>query len=248
MFFKTFKKNFFRVFIVDVIFLGFLVLLGYFARIKLKSYLTAVQSFSPALSQIQESDVNSLEQVLLQLNTQLNAAYLFLFLIIPVISFLLYVFFQSLSWNLILSSFQEHAYKKMFQGYLKNSVSFFLFHVIPFTALILFLYFYSLKGFSTSIIFVSLICLLVLFYIAFVFSLASFQHSLKKSFKEGLVFMKKVMVFPVFLVLILFSVLFLGSATLLYFRVWSLLPFLILDIVIIELLRFYLVSLFVKKV
>ena len=247
--FKTFQKNILPVLLVDILFLGIFALFGFFVRMKLKAYLLAIQSYSPALAQVQDNEVVIMEKVLGELQRTLTTTYLFAFVLIPAGIFILYVVFQGLSWSLILQSFKEKMSRKQFwKTYPKYEFKFFSLYLIPFVLLSLFFYVYVTKGFSEQMMVLSLILLCILFYFAFLFSLALFQHSWKEGFRRGFRCMKHVLLFPLFLLLLFFSVVLLATLTVVFLGVWYLIFFLILDLLIIEFLRFFFVSLLEKKV
>ncbi len=247
MFFKTFKKNLLPVLIVDILFFLCLFLFFFFSRMKLKTYLTIIQGFSPALTEISQNEIGGSEQLILNLNQAVNNAFLFAFLIIPVVFFLLYTVFQGLSWHLILKSFRENITKHNFlKGYNIYIIKFFFINLIPFALLFLFIYIYLTKGLNERTTILLLIGLILIFYLAFVQYAAFFEK--KIAFKENFILMKRFMAFPLFLFLFTFFLVFLGTLSVMLLGIWSLAVFLVLDLLLIELLRFYFIYLLEKKV
>ena len=169
MFFKTFKKNILPVFIVDILVFLCLFLFFFFSRMKLKTYLTTIQGFSPALTEISQNEIGGSDQLILNLNQAVNNAFLFAFLIIPIVFFLLYIVFQGLSWHLILKSFRENITKHNFlKGYNIYIIKFFFINLIPFALLFLFIYIYLTKGLNERTIILLLIgIILMLIYASF---------------------------------------------------------------------------------
>ncbi|MFH1332332.1 MAG: hypothetical protein ABIH63_03545 [archaeon] len=202
------KKKFVKVYVADLLFFSLLLWFLVYARNRIFSYLVVIQQFTPQLNDIYSSlnmedpaSVAQLDALLKVIEPIVTEANFFIYFVVPVMVFLIWVFFQGLSWGLL----KEDSFKKSL--YIHFYVKFALLS-IPFFVVLFFL----LRGFleltETVNLTKSVIIWIVLF-IVFYFTLISYLVMKKKKllfdiFEVGI---KRAKVFfPAFL---LFIVLFL---------------------------------------
>ncbi len=103
---KTFKEKFFQLFILQfVFFFSNFFFLTYFKN-KLSAYLVSIEQYSLQLSQFQaelaNQEVNpALETLIAEMQSSTTKAIFFGFVLVPVITLALWVFFQSKEWKLL---------------------------------------------------------------------------------------------------------------------------------------------------
>jgi hypothetical protein len=95
--FKVFKKKFFYFLLFDFLFIFLSFIFLFYIRKKLQGYLILMQQFS---SQLTTENLILLENVLPNLNTVVQRALVYIYLI-PVVIFILFCIFQSINFRLI---------------------------------------------------------------------------------------------------------------------------------------------------
>src|SRR3989344_5093405 len=124
-----FPKNFFKLLSLDVGFFVVITLLFVFFKAKINSYVSLFQDYSSVLASINpELNPVEAEQALQLVNSLANNA-LFLFILIPVILFIVYVAFQGGSFAFLLGYgmfllYLQHYWKKVMKLFKKAYVTF----------------------------------------------------------------------------------------------------------------------------
>lgn len=114
-FINFFKGKIAKVFIIDIVFFSLLLWFLAYARNRIYSYIIVIQQFAPKISDISSTlnsnnplSVPQLDALLKVLDPIISEAKFFVFIVIPVMVFLLWVFFQGLGWNFL----KQDSFKK----------------------------------------------------------------------------------------------------------------------------------------
>ena len=96
------KQKFLKTFFLDLSYFIFLLIIFILGKLKLKEILTTIQSFSPSLNSLDPNkDILQAQTLLNQINSLSNQAYLFLFIIIPLLIFIAHVSIQGYSFYIL---------------------------------------------------------------------------------------------------------------------------------------------------
>lgn len=209
------KNNFFRfwkckvlpVFLMDFLFFSFLLWFFVYARNRIFSYLVALQQFAPQISDISSSlDVNNplgisqLDALLNVVNPIISEAKFFVYLIIPLVVFVVWVFFQGVSWSVLFNdSFRKSFSLKFYSSFSLLSVPFFIF-LFYFVSRLLFSE--SLTGSILILYLVGLLLLLYLTITSYLMGVFSFSGFYKLILKKCCVLFPLFLVFTFFLILV----------------------------------------------
>lgn len=211
--FNEYKKKFLLFLLVDFLFFSLLFYYFIFVKNKLKNYLFVLQDYGSELSKIEnltQKDIVAsmkLDIILRTMDSVTSNALLFIYILIPVILFLLFVVFNGLIFKII----HESKIKKVLdlKYFLKfGSIS------IPFFVIFVFIFlgFFNIidsffKGTSLSLlIFKSLfylVSLLIVGYYNFVIYSLIYKYKIKELFKKSfkIAFRKIYVLLPLFLLL-----------------------------------------------
>ena len=175
--------KFIRTFLLDLTFFVFTIIILILGRLKLMQMLVGLQGYGPQLNSIDpNANILQTQNLLSQINTSADKIYIYLFIILPLIIFILYILIQGFSFYLL---------KKQKNFFIK----FILSSLVPIIILVLAISQYNY-------------ILLVLFFISSY--LAFFLYF--KDLKEIKLAYKKIYVyFPYYLVYLILSLLILSS-------------------------------------
>ena len=162
-------------------------------------------------------------------------------MLIPLIFFLAYLIFQSVSWFFTMHAFQSE--KLHIKKYVSFLWKFSLISFIPFASLFGLIYLHLTEGFSASLLTFSFVLLLFLFYLMNLLYVACIDLRWRKI---G-IFFKSIPAFLFFILLVIFSILFFGVLTLVVYGFWKVFPFLLINLLLIVFLRFSFVRALEKK-
>lgn len=205
-FFKFWRGKVLPVFLMDFIFFSFLLWFFVYARNRIFSYLVALQQFAPQLSDIASSldannplGISQLDALLNVVNPIISEAKLFVYLIIPLVVFMFWVFFQGISWSVLFNDSLRKSFNLKF---------YFPFSLLSLPFFVLLFYFVSQLLFSESlsgsVLILSLVglllllCLTITSYLVSPFSFSGFYKLILKKFY---------ILFPLFLVFTFFLIL-----------------------------------------
>ena len=200
------KKKALKVYVVDVVFFSLLLWFLVYARNRIFSYLVVLQQFAPKLTGIGSDLASDNPLSIAQVDALINVldpivreAKFFIFFVIPIMVFLLWVFFQGLGWNLM----RHDSFKRVLDIRLYPS---FAVASIPFFAVIVFLlndFLNISESFDPTRYVITWILLFVIFY----FTVISYQVVNQPRFFRRLVYIsirKAWIFFPVFLLMLVF--------------------------------------------
>ncbi len=205
-FLSLLKKKLLKVYIADVIFFSLLLWFLAYARNRIFSYLLVIQQFAPSLADISSgismddpSSVAQLDALLQVLNPIISEAKFFIFIVIPVMLFLLWVLLQGFGWNVLRNDSLKRALDiRLYPSFALVSLPFFAVLVILLNNLLNF----SDVSFNLN----KSVTLIVLLFVVFYFTMVSclvfgrprfFSNLVRLSIKRAYVF------FPVFLLVFL---------------------------------------------
>ncbi len=95
-------KNFLKIFFLDLTFFVIAIILILLGRLRLEFMWTSLNSFAPQLSQIDpNSNVLGAQSLLSQVNSATNSIYLFLFIVLPLIFYILYILTQGITFSFL---------------------------------------------------------------------------------------------------------------------------------------------------
>ena len=94
------KPKFIKIFSLDLSYFLLLLTILILAREKIKEILIKIQSFSPQLNLI-DPNQSEAQTLINQINALTNNTYLFIFIIIPIIIFILYILLQGYSFYIL---------------------------------------------------------------------------------------------------------------------------------------------------
>ena len=218
---KKFKENVSWLFLIELLYLSFSFLIGFFGYKEIRSRLDLVNTLGPKLNEIAArlqgqdlvaSDVVELSNQLANVETNVQTLKL-LVILVPLGLFLVYLFFQGISWY-TLSKARFDVKKLMDRKYL---LSFFGISLIYFVILYSFWYLlFSALSLNTFFLAITLITL-ILFYFLFVsYGILPRNEGIFTSLKKGISigFSNVARLIPIFLgfFIIMFVLLFLATS------------------------------------
>lgn len=131
------KQKLLKIFFLDLTYFLLLTIILILTRIKVSEFLTQVQNYGTQLNAIDiNQDLQFTQNLLSQISSAANKAYVFLFILVPIIIFILYIIFQGLTFKK-----EKFSYK-----------NFILISLIPFIFLLLTLFFFKIYLFILFII------------------------------------------------------------------------------------------------
>jgi len=131
------KNKTIKIFFLDLTYFLLLTIILILTKIKINEFLARLQTYGSQLNTINiNQDIQEAQSLLSQISSVTNKAYIFLFIIVPLIIFILYIIFQGLTFKREKSS-------------LKN---FILINLAPFIFLILALFLFNIYLFILFII------------------------------------------------------------------------------------------------
>jgi len=92
-------KKFLKIFFLDLIYFSLFLIIIFLSRSKIKGILENVQSYAPQLNFI--NNTIDTQNLISQINSQVSYAYLFLFIMIPLLIFCIYIIFQGFSFYIL---------------------------------------------------------------------------------------------------------------------------------------------------
>src|SRR3989344_8731222 len=96
------KQKLIKTFLLDLSYFLLFIFILITSKEKVKSFLLQIQSYSPQLNAIDPNqNILEAQNLISQINSLANNAYLFIFIIIPIIIFVLYVLLQGYGFYLL---------------------------------------------------------------------------------------------------------------------------------------------------
>ncbi|MBS3134271.1 hypothetical protein J4214_03500 [Candidatus Woesearchaeota archaeon] len=167
---NSLKKKFLKIFVLDILFVAVLIGLILFIRQNLISYVGSLQVIQGNIESIGTSNIQDVSVLMTSLEKNANKAFIYAFVISPLLFYLLYVFIQGMTWSIIK----------------KRSKRFFLkFSLISIPAYV-FLVLFLANSFRN--IFYGILTF-VFWYIAFIFYINPETEMIKKSFRKIYLFL-----------------------------------------------------------
>jgi len=193
---NSLKKKFLKIFVLDILFVAVLIGLILFIRQNLISYVGSLQVIQGNIESIGTSNIQDVSVLMTSLEKNANKAFIYAFVISPLLFYLLYVFIQGMTWSIIkkrskrfflkfslisipayvfLVLFLANSFRNIFYGILTFVFWYKIYLFLPFFVLYLVIFFaYLLSGFLAFIsLFVGNYSVIVPFslFITLVFSL-----------------------------------------------------------------------------
>ncbi len=94
------KSKFIKIFFLDLSYFLLSLIILILAREKIKEILIKIQSYAPELNLVDPNQIEA-QNLISQISSLANTAYLFIFIIIPIIIFLLYILLQGYSFYIL---------------------------------------------------------------------------------------------------------------------------------------------------
>ncbi len=155
------KRNI-KIILIDIIYFLLITIILILTRITVSGYITQIQSYGGSLNQINVNEnITQTQSLLSSLSSLATRAYLLIFLVVPLVIFILYIIFQHISFKR-----EKFSYKK-----------FILISLAPFLTLILALFSFNIY---TLILF---IIASYLTFISYFYDTKKFSLAFKKIYK-----------------------------------------------------------------
>ena len=145
------KRNLIKTFFLDLTYFLLLTIILILTKIKINEFLARLQTYGSQLNIINiNQNTQETQSLLSQISSLTNKAYVFLFIVVPLIIFILYIIFQGLTFkrekfsfkNFILTNLVPFIFLTL-ALFLFNTYLFILFIITSYLAFVL--YFYNLK-------------------------------------------------------------------------------------------------------
>src|SRR3989344_5584809 len=98
---ENIKRKLWKVFAIDILFIIIFVLLFFFIRKSLISYVGTLQLLQGNLQNINTANIEQANSIIQSLSRSATRAYIYTFILAPLILFLVYVLIQGLSWKIV---------------------------------------------------------------------------------------------------------------------------------------------------
>lgn len=220
----TIKNKFWKVFVMDILFIIIFIGVFFFIRKSLISYVGVLELLQGNLQSISSTNIEQASNVIQSLSRSATKAYIYTFILAPLILFLVYVLIQGFSWKI--------ANKRDKTYFLKFGLI-----SIPFYIFLILFSLGSLKSVTYGIL------IFISGYFAFVFYIHPSLDMIKNSFKKLYLFLPMYLLFIIIFSLYLFSG-FLAFISLFIGNYSVMLPFSVVITIIFSFYKLFLIEKF----
>ena len=95
------KDRILKIFFLDFVYFILLLFIVLFSRLQIQSLLSKIQSYAPELNTLNNQNILDAQGLISQINSLSVQAYLFIFIVIPLIIFILYILLQGYGFYLL---------------------------------------------------------------------------------------------------------------------------------------------------
>ena len=182
----TIKNKFWKVFVLDILFVVIFIGVFFFIRKSLISYVGVLELLQGNLQSISSTNIEQTSSIIQSLNRSATKAYIYTFILAPLILFLIYVLIQGFSWRIV-----NKRDKTYFLKFGLISIPFYVFLIL-----------FSLESFKN--VFYGIL-MLISGYFAFVFYVHPSFNMIRNSLKKFYLFLPMYILFIIIFFLYLFS-------------------------------------------
>ena len=188
---KEIKTKLWKVFLLDILFIIVLITAFFFIRKSLLSYTTSLQVLQGSLESIGNSNIEEATLIVDSLESNANKAFIYTFILSPLLFFLIYTFIQGFSWKIIK----------------EQSNKYFLYFGLSSIPAFVFLIFYTIDSFTSNLL---LVFGLIFGFIAFILYINPSQSIFKKVLRKFYYYI------PLYVIYLILFIAFLLSGFLAY--------------------------------